>query len=105
MPAKTLEHGTLLVVAPHLQGRTSIILHGGHGPVWHGAEQTWLHSARGFRHVEVHVGIGSEHFLRDNLVLGGKKEICEEESSCLPQGQWVTREGERGHGEGVGEGG
>lgn len=55
--------------------------------------------------IEVQVGMGSAHFVRDNRVLGGKAEDSEGERVCLPQGQWVTSEGDLGHCGGVRDGG
>lgn len=76
-----------LVVAPHLHGRTSMMEHGGHGPVWHFDEQTWSHDSRGRMHIELHVGIRSEHDVRDRTALGGNEEADEGSNVCLPQGQ------------------
>lgn len=46
---------------------------GGHGPVWHLAEQTCSQPSSGFMHVDSHVGMGSVHAFRERRVPGGKK--------------------------------
>jgi hypothetical protein len=62
------------VIAPHLQGLTTMMVQGGHGPVWHLLEQTWLQPSRGFKHVDVQFGIGSEQEVRVRSELSGKDE-------------------------------
>ena len=100
-----MEHLTSFVAEPHRHGRTSIIVHGGQGPVWHLLEQTCSQSDNGFKHIESHDGIGSEQVFRGKTVLGGKNRTADEDSSCLPQGQCVVCDGERGHGGGEYDGG
>jgi hypothetical protein len=102
-----LDRGTLtaFVVAPHRHGLTSIIEHSGQGPVWHLLEQTCSQSDNGFRQVDSHDGIGSEHVFRGTTVSGGKNEMSEDERACLPQGQCVISDGERGHDGGENDGG
>ena len=77
---------------------------GGQGPVWHLAEQTCEQPSSGFMQVDSQVGTGSVHAVRVRRVPAGKKDADSGASACLPQGQWVTILGERGHGAGVGEG-
>jgi hypothetical protein len=80
--------------------------HGGHTPVWHLTEQVWLQPSSDFMQSEAQVGIGSVHAVRRCLVFDGKKEAeAGSERARLPQGQWVTRDGERGQGGGVLDGG
>ena len=55
--------------------------------------------------IELHVGIGSEHEVRERFTLGGKDAVNRGSRACLPQGQWVIREGERGQESGFEEGG
>lgn len=78
---------------------------GGHGPVWQRTEQTCSQPSRGFMHVDAHVGTGSVQAVRVRSVFGGKKGLESGVRACLPQGQCVTIEGERGQGTGVGDGG
>ncbi len=85
--AWSAEQSTSRVMEPHLQGRTSRIAQGGHGPVWHGAEQTCAHPSRGFMHVESQVGTGSVHAVRMRRVPGGKNDADFALSACLPHGQ------------------
>ena len=79
--------------------------HGGQGPVWHRAEHTCSQPSRGFMQVDSHVGTGSVHAERTRTVLGGKNGAEVGVRACLPQGQWVTTDGDRGQVTGVGEGG
>lgn len=55
--------------------------------------------------IDLQVGMGSEHDVRETVALGGNADADAGSKACLPQGQWVTREGERGHGGGVDDGG
>jgi hypothetical protein len=55
-------------------------------------------------HVEVHVGTGSVHFVRERRAFGGKKSAVEGEMVCLPHGQWVRIVGDLGHASGTGDG-
>ena len=56
-------------------------------------------------HIELQVGMGSEHNVREIVAFGGNSDADEGSRTCFPQGQWVTREGERGQGEGIEDGG
>ena len=94
-----------LVVEPHRHGRTSMMEHGGQGPVWHFAEHTCSHPSRGFMQVDWQVGIGSVQEIRVKTVPGGKKGAESGVRACLPHGQCVTSDGELGQGGGVTEGG
>ena len=49
--------------------------------------------------------MGSEHDFREMATFGGNADADEGSKAHLPQGQWVTREGERGHGGGIEDGG
>ena len=59
----------------------------------------------GFMQMDLHVGIGSAQDVRVRTERGWKYGAEEALSACLPQGQWVTREGERGQTTGVEDGG
>lgn len=56
-------------------------------------------------HIELQVGMGSEHNVREIVAFGGNADADEGSRTCFPQGQWVTREGERGQGGGIEDGG
>ena len=81
------EHRTSRVTAPHRQGRTSKIEHDGHGPLWHGEEQTCSQPARGRMQIDVQVGTASVHADRVSRALGGKNAAEDGSIACFPQGQ------------------
>lgn len=81
-----------------------MIEQGGHKPEWHLVEHTWVHPSSGRMQMEVQDGIGSEQEVRDSNVFGGNEAADEISRRCLPHGQWVTSEEERGQGGGVSEG-
>lgn len=98
------KQGTLEVVEPHRQGRVSMTVQDGHGPVWQVDAHVCEQPGSGFAHSEMHVGTRSVHADRVRMVPTGKKSADDESSVRLPQGHVCTAAGERGQGAGNGEG-